>query len=267
MFLRKLFNSNNKFTWVLIDLLIVIIGVYCAFLIQSYAEQDKTNKEKDKIYTALKYELESFRFLASEIALGISGTVKEWEDKISNDTYHDFSGGRFIAPQFDYQIVEHAINTNDSDIIDFELYDVLQQLHVGIKKAEHTERLLTEIALRYRLIPPTLDSNSKEVKLMSYENFNNFRRYVMFTKDRGSIMQRIIVRSQNALAILNDRIDPAKRKEIERNLMKQKMPEFPVKEVAVGVGKKYFPNWSEEEILEIYDEVHGVKESKADSPQ
>jgi len=265
MFLRKIFSSDNKFVWVIIDLFIVIIGVYCAFLIQSYAEDERTEKEKDKVYTALKYELEIFRFSASEVALDVQSNIPNWEQKISNEVYFDFSDVRFIEPQYQYQIIEHSINIENSAIIDFELYDALQNLYVEIKKVEHTEQLLTEVAMKYHLIPEKLNANSKEAMLLSYENFNNFKRYVLFTRDRGSIMERIVFNSRKVLEILNARIDPVKRKNIERDLMKLGMPDFPNKNVAVGMAKKFFPNWSEEEITEIYNQVHGTKSTDSDS--
>lgn len=58
MFLRKLFSKDNRLTWVVIDLIIVIIGVYCAFAIQSYADNQKISQERDRVLTALKYEME-----------------------------------------------------------------------------------------------------------------------------------------------------------------------------------------------------------------
>lgn len=259
MFLRKIFSSNNKLTWVVIDLFIVIIGVYCAFLIQSYSENEKTEKEKDKIYTALKYELETFRFTASQVALGVKHNLTDWQKKIDERTYHDYSGGRFIEPQYGYQIIEHSINIDNSTIIDFELYNVLQGLYVEIKKVEHTERLLTEVAMRYRLLPVNLDQESQEVQLVKYENFNNFKRYVLFTGDRGIIMQRIVDNSQKVLEILNERLSPAQRKKIEENLIRQKMPDVPMKERALGLVKQFFPDWSNEEIEKIFEEIHGTK--------
>ena len=59
MFLRKLFASDKKLGWVIIDLFVVIIGVYCAFLIQNSATAQQDKKEQTKIYSALKMELEA----------------------------------------------------------------------------------------------------------------------------------------------------------------------------------------------------------------
>ena len=266
MFLRKIFATDNKFVWVLIDLIIVIIGVYCAFLIQSYAEKKKTDREKEKIFSGLKYELEIFRFSGSEISAGVKQNIVQWEQKIAEEKYHDFSGGRFIEPQYSYQIIELSININNSDIIDFEFYEALQNLYVEIKKVEHSERLLTEVAMRYHLIPESIDQNSKEVVLMRYENFNNFRRYVRFTKDRGNIMTRIVEASQRALDLINQRLSPGKRKAIEENLIRNKMQDFPNEKIALQIARQFFPNWTEEEILELHREVHPMQQkTKSDT--
>ena len=49
MFLRKLMNIGNKGKWLALELLVVFIGVYLAFLFQSYAENIKLEKEKEKV--------------------------------------------------------------------------------------------------------------------------------------------------------------------------------------------------------------------------
>ena len=49
MFIRKLFNVGDKAKWLILELLIVFVGVYLAFLFQSYSEQAKIESEKRKV--------------------------------------------------------------------------------------------------------------------------------------------------------------------------------------------------------------------------
>lgn len=51
MFLSKLFRRkpNTRGGWVLVDLLIVFIGVYCAFLIQTWSEEQNYQKENPQV--------------------------------------------------------------------------------------------------------------------------------------------------------------------------------------------------------------------------
>ena len=91
MFLRKLFSSDNKFTRVFVDLIIVIIGVYGAIWIQSYAEDKKTQKEQDRVLTDLKYEMEIFRYRMYETALGMQGLAGNLQEIRAAESHSDFS--------------------------------------------------------------------------------------------------------------------------------------------------------------------------------
>ncbi|WP_420317813.1 hypothetical protein [Ekhidna sp.] len=255
MFLRKLFNSENKLTWVFIDLLIVIIGVYCAFLIQNYAENQKNAKERDRVVTALKYEMEAFRFLMTEISAGMKGETQKMKAILAETNYSDFSNSRFIEPQYDYQTIEYALNLQNSSIVDFELYNALQSLYVEIKKIEHAERLLTETSRRYHTLPSNLNKESDAYKLGWTENYDNFVRYITLTEDRGSISSRIAKASTSSLSLVNKRLGPKKSKQIETELILGYAKKVASEEHAVLLGKKYFPSFSEKEIKQLYQQA------------
>lgn len=266
MFLRKLFSSENKLVWVLVDLLIVIIGVYCAFLIQNYSEAEKTEKEKEKIYSALKFELEQFRYTALGITAGIEGRLSRWNRDYPKGTYLNFSDWKFIEPQYNYQIVEHSINIDNNEIIDFELYSSLQRLYVEIKKVEFTERIITDLALKYKNIPTGLDESSTSFKLIDGENLDNYERFLMYTRIRRENLAQVVRHSISVLTILNDRMPENIRKRIEEDLIRLKMPDVPSEERAVLLTLQFFPNWTKEEVLKIHREIHQPESSvEADS--
>jgi hypothetical protein len=220
MFLRKLFSLKNKFTWVLIDLLIVIIGVYCAFLIQNYAANQKTAKEKDRVLTALKYEMEYIRYRMYETSLGMKQQSIQLKEILERNTYNTiFSNFRFIEPQYDYQTIEYALDLQNTEIVDFMLYDQLQSLFVEIKKIEHVERLLAETSRRYRSIPESLNRDSEAFTLLFSENMDNFRRFVTLINDRAEISGRIAMASSEAMPIINTRLGTRKAREIEREII------------------------------------------------
>lgn len=265
MFLRKLFSSENKFTWVLIDLFIVIVGVYCAFLIQNYAENEKNLKERDRIITAMKYEMEAFRFQMTEISLGMRRDVRIYNSYLNQQTYPNFSDARFIEPQYEYQSIEYALKLQNSAIIDFELYLKLQSIFVEIKKIEHVERLLTETARRYRTIPESITSSSQEFQLLKAENLDNFLRYKILTRDRGEVSGRLSLATSDALTIINERLGPKRAKKIEEELILGYAPNFDNEEQAIQIGLQYFPHFTEEEMASLYRQANGLEETPTDS--
>lgn len=257
MFLRKLFSSKNKFTWVLIDLIIVIFGVYIAFALQNRAEASNIKKEKDKVFTALKYELEYFRYRMYETKLGMSRTYSSLKEFQSKNKYNNFSNYRFIEPQYDYQTIQYSIGLQNTDIIDFELYDVLQSLFVEIKKIEHVERLLTETAQKYKSVPPGLKKKTAEFLLIDSENKDNFDRFLILIFDRSEISERVSLAASEALNILNDRLGETRARTIEENLIKDNITLVAdSKEQAIALANKFYPEFTEDQIARIYEQMN-----------
>lgn len=253
MFLRKFFSSKNKLVWVLIDLLIVIIGVYCAFLIQSYAQRTRDVKDQTRVLSALKYELEAFRFIMARNARSAQVRYEQLQVIQANGSYSNFSDYRFIEPQYDYQAMEYALGLQNTAIVDFELSEALQNLWVRIKRVEHVERMLTETAANYRSLPAGMKPTSEAYQLIWAENRDHFNRFVIFIQDRGSISQLVSVASVDALAIINGRLGAEKTRELEREIILKNIRLVTDSEdEAVQVGKVYYEHIPEEEIREFY---------------
>ena len=256
MFIRKLFSSKNKLLWVLIDLLIVIIGVYCAFLIQQSAERKRDKESQDRVLTALKYELETFRFYMTNISGGMAKMYRELNQVKFQGKYKNFSNYRFIEPQYDYQAIEYALSLQNTTIIDFELNESLQGLWVEIKKIEHVKRLLTSTSMKYQSLPRTLDETSTAYQLLWAENFDNFGWYLMFIKDRSSIANQVAQAATTALELINDRLGEQKARELEAEIIRKYIRRIASsEEEAIELGQVFYPKLSEEEIRSLYREA------------
>lgn len=253
MFLRKLFSSKNKFAWVIIDLVIVIIGVYSAFLIQSSAENRKLEVEKEKIMSALKFELEFFRIEMPGRGSYSEGQAKEWKTILDSGKYVDLMSWRFIEPQYNYQVIEHAINHQNSSIIDFDLYDALQRLFVEIKRIEYAERLMTQVAMEFQTIPSNFSKETEVYSQMWAGNYDSFRRMIQFMYDRSGNQTRLGEESSAALELVNNRLSVKRRKEIEREMIVNNLHRAKSEDQAVGLVKQLFPDFEEKEVREIYN--------------
>lgn len=253
MFLRKLFSFQNKFVWVLIDLVIVVVGVYCAFLIQNYADQQRNQKDQVRLLTALKYELEVFRFTMTGISQGMSSKRIELEEVRAQGRYGNFSNFRFIEPQYEYQTINYALGIQNDGIVDFQLYQALQFLYVEIKKIEHVERLLTETSGRYRSLPQNLGPKEEAYQLRWTDNYDNFGRFLIYIGDRGSISSQIALASEAALEIVDARLGPEKTRELEQEIISKNIRQVAeTEEEAVAIGKTFFQHISSDEIRELF---------------
>ncbi|MDW3193459.1 MAG: hypothetical protein R8G66_13885 [Cytophagales bacterium] len=241
----------------MIDLLIVIIGVYCAFLIQQSAEQRKDNESRDRVLTALKFELETFRFTMSRVNRSMIARTERLEKIQARGSYSNYSKFRFIEPQYDYQAIEYALNMQDIAIVDFELTEALQTLWVQIKRVEHVEQLLTATSEKYRSIPPGLDQKSNEYQLLWSENIDHFSWYIFYMNDRASTSEQVVIAANAALSVLNDQLGEQKRLASEYEIIQKRIHQVASSEdEAVGLAKVFYPHIPEEDIRKIYRETN-----------
>lgn len=260
MFLRKLLKLENKLSWILIDLVIVIIGVYTAFLIQSYAEKNYNEREKEKVLTALKVELESFRLSFPRFADYMAG----YHDEIKDQEDVDFSGWRYIEPQYAYQIVEYAIRLENNEIIDFELYDELQKLFVGVKQLEHVERLITAYSGQYKVLIKELDTGHPSNLERKAENASNLYYFKLYVRSRARSLQRVAIVSEDALEIIDNDLGLERARTIELDFLEENAGRIldqaaGAVDQAVPIIDGLFPKLSTDEIRTILEKEAGAR--------
>ena len=254
MFVRRLFKISDKLKWITLELVIVFIGVYLAFLLQTFNESRKEQKEAEKVYTALKYELEYFRVKLPGMAVYSRNQRRDLRKIYREGNYNFFGNWRFIAPQYQYGIVEYASNLQNNNIVDFQLYDELQDLYNFIQRLEHAESLIMEISQKYQAIPDGLSKSSETYQLRYADNMTNFNRYITFVADRANNLTMVARSAQRCLDVINPRLDAKKRKEIEAALIRQEIRDFGTIEEAVPEGLRMFPDFTEEEMKALYEQ-------------
>ncbi len=240
------FFSKEGIKFLFLELIIVFIGVYGAFLFQNYSEQRKTEAEKEKVMVGVKEDLEYFRIYFPDFA-GES-QVEEWRESIRNERYPDYSNWRFIQPQYDYIAVEYAL-ASDAEVINFELNSIIAEIYQELKKLEHVELLLTELSMKYVAIPEGSRDNP-DVQFAHQSNFLNFKRFTDRYNDRASIMLRIASMSSDHLPTINSYFGEEKLKEIELLLIKRNVTVSNEQEIEfyIPILKEFFPNLGEEEL-------------------
>lgn len=243
------FFSKDGLKFLMLELVIVFLGVYGAFLLQSYSENQKLRSERDKILIGLKEDLEYFRIFFPQFSEDMQQRADEWEDLLANDQYFDYSEWRFIQPQYDYTVVEYALNA-DADVIDFELNSSLSQLYIELEKLRQAEELITQAGLSYKRVPDTEDP-SPEILMAQLNNLQNLKRLKDRALDRVAIMNRIARLSEMNLETINAEFTARELKEIELLLIEKYMDsiaseqerEYLIRQVLI-----YFPEITEEEV-------------------
>lgn len=242
-------SNRGKWTWAIVDLLVVIIGVYIAFLIQSSAADRKDAKEKTKVLMALKFELETFRIQFP----GFADYMTNYYEEVKDDELTDFSGWRYNEPQYAYQIIEYGMNLENEDVINFQLYDKLQKLYVQIKQLEHIERQITEISGKHKKFIPELPMTHELNLVRKADNASHFERFLMFVRSRAFSLNWLASSTNDALTLINDQLGPELTKEIEREIISQNLRYISTEEDVIQMVANLFPSFTEKEILDLYE--------------
>lgn len=258
MFIRKLFKIGDKAKWLALELLVVFIGVYMAFLFQKYGENQKLQKEKDKVLTSLKLELEEFRTSFPRFSDFQKEKTDEWDSLFAIQEVADYYNWRYYEPQYNIRIIEYALNQEGTDVVNFEIYDQLSKLHARIKQLEFAERKMTQFGEQYQLIPNALPNNSTERSIMKAENRFTFYKFITAAKSRTRSLKDVSEEAAEILVQINDELGPKKAREADMLLLKKYVEADVDADFVKSIFLEFFPQYSE---AEFDAEVERIKQS------
>ena len=260
---KRLFDRIRRVNWniILLELFIVFVGVYLAFLLSNYQEEKRINSEVNKIYTSLKLELEEIRFNFPQRAAYQRSLNEEWDSLYNSGNYPPLYTWRFIQPQYDFTTMEYALQAQGSAVINFELYESLTSLYQGIKRLEHLELLITEIGMAYRNVPAELGMNQEELTARHADNRLLFFRFKDLSGLRANELERMVDHTQTSLDIINARLGSEKRKKIELQLLRDKLPLLLENsnlsvEMVKGLIHQQFPDLKDRDVERVLSELN-----------
>lgn len=224
MFLRRLFKVGDKIRWLALELLVVFIGVYLAFLFQSYNEQRKNEREREKVLVSLKKEVEKFRISSPLNSTGQRNQLSKWKLAFSKGEVIRFDTWRFLEPQYNFQVIEYAINLQGIEIIEFELYEAISELYREIKQLEHAERRMTNMSDRYSPVPKDLSETSETYQLLTSQNLFHFQKFIGAATDRVNNLDEVAARARKIVAMINQRLSFEKQQEIAFDILTEFFP-------------------------------------------
>jgi hypothetical protein len=164
----------------LLDLTIVITGVTVAFLLSNWSNQKNERAERAKILSSLRGELVEMQKFFPGMATYQAKMSKTWDSLHNLGLYSDFHHYYYLQPQHNYTVIEYAINTRNSEIVNFRLHEQLLLLYKYIKMLEESEVYMTQIALQYR--PDDGNRQLREANLFL------FHRFIGFSKNRTNFI-------------------------------------------------------------------------------
>lgn len=219
--MKKLLAQSWK--TLLLELIVVFVGVYLAFELNNYSESQKIRNEKDKIMTSLKQELDYIGLTFGGMGGFQQSKVEEWDSLQERGEFTSFYSWRYIQPQYNYAVLEYALNTHDARIVDFDLYEKLVKIHREIKKLEFTENLMTEWGGKFKNMPQDVDTTSFEYKARLADNRFSFYKFTNYAEDRANTLSNLPEVAREALVVINQHFSPERRFELEKAFLMKRV--------------------------------------------
>lgn len=204
----------------LLELVVVFVGVFLAFEFNNFSENQKVKSEKEKVMTSLKKELDVIGLSFGNMGAYQKSKAQEWDSLLRNKQLGDFYDWRYIQPQYNYAVLEYALNTRDARIVSFELYEKLVKVYRELKKLEHAENLMTEWGGQYKMLPLDVDTTSITYQNRAADNRFAFYKFTRFANDRANIMSDLPKSAREALELINSNFTSKLRFELEKEVLR-----------------------------------------------
>lgn len=191
---RKIRFSVKPF----IDLVIVITGVSVAFILNNYNERKKESAERQKVLASLERELREITTVFPSMADYQKNKIIVWDSLFTQGAIDDFYNYRYVQPQYNFSLIEYAMETRNSNIVDFELHEKLLKLYKAIRMLEQSEIYMTSLALQYQ---------ASTEKTVSAQNLFLFDRFRVFAKSREFGLREVHAIASEMLLVLQPDIE------------------------------------------------------------
>jgi hypothetical protein len=182
-----------------LDLVIVITGVTVAFLLSNWNVHNSDQAERKKVLSSLQRELKEIHDHFPAMEAYQVKMSKTWDSLHGVGLLSDFHHYYYLQPQHNYSVIEYAISTRNSEVVEFNLYEKLLILYKLIKMLEESEVYMTRIALEYR---PEADEHLKASK----HNLFLFDRFIGFSRNRARTLHEANQVAYQILVMINDQM-------------------------------------------------------------
>lgn len=184
--LKKLLKKIN-YIQLSLDLIIVFIGVTLAFVFTNYKEQQKEEKETQRIIGLLKVGFERYE----ELFVGFVQRHETYNESFRNDlnkgTIQNYQGVTYPSPQYPTDVISQLLINQRN--LNTEAYVLLISFSNGIKRLIYTEEKLVENSEKYIQLP----ENNKDVSPVYYiEQEKWARQYLRYLDIRKSTLQELV---------------------------------------------------------------------------
>lgn len=172
-----------------LELVIVFVGVYLAFVLAEYREERRLDDRRDRVIALLQDGASQFEGLFTGFAQFHEGHNAEVRAVLERGEVPDFGDQLYVAPQYPIDVIAYVLTNESFDVFDLDLYLPLTQYANGIKRLMSIEAELTDLADRYIPLGPDDDAalrrEQRQLALRYYRYLEARRRTAADLADRS----------------------------------------------------------------------------------
>ncbi len=132
-----------------VELLIVFIGVYLAFLLAQFDQGRRTDDRRDRVLDLLREGVVYYEDLFAGFVLYHNTHNASFREDLENGLIQDYSEQSYVAPQYPIEVVNYLITSESFDVFDVELYLPLTNYANALERIMYVEEKLTRLAEGY----------------------------------------------------------------------------------------------------------------------
>lgn len=184
--IKKLSRKIN-YIQLSLDLIIVFIGVTLAFVFTNYSDQQKEEKETQRIVGLLKVGIDRYQGLFEGFIQRHDIYNEEFRERLNNGFIKNYQGITYPSPQYPTDVITQLLS--DQRNLDTNTYVLLVSFSNGIKRLIYTEEKLVETSEKYLQLP---EDRSTVSPIYYIEQEKWARQYLRYLDIRKNILKELV---------------------------------------------------------------------------
>ena len=138
-----------------LELVIVFVGVYLAFLFTDYKEQQRTAAEIERVATLMQVGLDRYEELFEGFAQRHAIKNEEFRQQLENNQIPVFYDTYYAAPQYPVDVINFVLTREGYEVFSLDFYVPLTSFAHSIQRVMYVEEKLVQLGEQYRRLPPS----------------------------------------------------------------------------------------------------------------
>jgi len=182
---------------VLLELAIVFVGVYLAFVFTEYQQDRERQRDADRVLALLEVGLERFEGIFERIAQYHERENPPFRAALAEGRIPDFGDQYYPAPQYPLDVIKFVTTRESFEVFPLQFYVSLTTFAATMQRLMYVEEALARASERWVALPPP---EAPRFERVFAEQSQNARRYAEYLDKRGAIAAELAAQATELLA-------------------------------------------------------------------